>query len=93
MKIYVRYEPTTDENLRSQYVSEHDKKLLAKKNDVVGYLDEDCTEFLIRWPWHYKSKPKKNTKYRVVNCSTWELVWVDDYKESFAESIEGAFNA
>ena len=73
---YARYEPTVDEMLKSDTISERQKKQLAKKKDVVLYNDKECSDLNGRWLWYYKSKPNRNTKSTILCGIICKIVWL-----------------
>ena len=78
LKIYLRKETTTDEQLKSVYCPESDKAVIARKKDVCAYSDENAQEFLGRWVWYHKGKPTKSVKQIVYNSVLREIVWLED---------------
>lgn len=67
LTLYARKEPTRDQ------LVEADKG----KKDTVVYRDRECTEPMGRWPWHYSNCPKCGQAEVTLNCSRWQLEWVD----------------
>lgn len=50
---------------------------LEKKLDTVIYRDQECTQVIARWPWHYSNCPRRNQKRVTLDCYNWNLSWLN----------------
>jgi hypothetical protein len=71
MPLFARREPTRDDVTRK-----YGAQLAERVRDTVLYLDRECTQRVVRWPWHYSNCPKKGQRSVVVNCTLHQLVCI-----------------
>jgi hypothetical protein len=75
LTLYARREPTTDaETLRMC------PDAARRRYDVVIYRDAAATARAGRYPWFYRSKPRRNQRFTMLNCWRYRLVWLPDVK-------------
>lgn len=77
LTLFVRKEPTTD-----TIALNHGQNF---RRDVVFYRDEQCTQFVARWPWH-NSPPRKSKKSITLNSYLWNMSWVPDLELDLAKA-------
>lgn len=90
--LYVRHEPTTDSVaiahglgcMNMDTLADESTESLLKRNyfgklDCVLYYDPECTQLAGRYPWHSSSKPRKSSKYTILNCYRYALVWLEPH--------------
>ena len=67
--VYARLEPSND-------------TLVNGKQDIVVYSDQEATEPISRYPWHYsESSPKYGDSVIRINCVDRYLIWLTDLVE------------
>lgn len=71
IKVYARKEKTEDEVVL-KYCQDAQGRA---KQDVQVYHDSLCKKRFGRFMWH-QTKPRKNSKTVVLNCSKYSLIWV-----------------
>jgi hypothetical protein len=47
-----------------------------KRQDVVIYRDPCAQELFVRFPWYREWRPDRRNKAIMLNCNTWQLVWL-----------------
>ncbi len=90
--LYARHEPTTDTVAISHglgcksmdTLADESTESLLKRNyfgklDTVLYYDPECTKVAGRYPWHYSNKPRKSSKYTMLYCYRYTLVWLEPH--------------
>lgn len=85
--LYARREPTTDpEGMSRNEVTPH------RYMDIVLYRNQDATEPVARYPWHYsESRPKYGDSLVVHNCAAYYLIWLTDLVEEPAQTMSSEY--
>lgn len=61
-----------EKNITEEVIDENDL-------DIVLYKDQEATEPVARYPWHFvQTKPRYGDSIVVHNCSTYYLIWLTD---------------
>jgi hypothetical protein len=67
--LFLKSEPTNDSQLIVYYQRcVNLKKRLEDHRDIVGHDDPDRSREVVRWPWYFRSKPRKGDYVVRLNC-------------------------
>ena len=45
--------------------------------DVLAYQEPECIRPVAHWPYNYSNRPDHRYKRVRVDCSQWQVVWIN----------------